>query len=76
MVCERCEDLLAVYKETVRLYTAYVERIQRLVGVDCRQAHNEAESSRLACIDAETALSEHRRQDHADLAKSLGRAWR
>jgi hypothetical protein len=74
MECKRCEHLLAVYKDTVRLYRTFVERIQQRVGADRQLAHKEAEHLRLACVDAENTLSQHRHQDHTDLAKSLRKA--
>lgn len=74
MQCKSCEHLLAVYKDTVTLYRTFVERIQQRVGPDRQLAHKEAEHLRLACSDAENALSHHRHQDHADLAKSLRKA--
>ena len=74
MDCKTCEHLLAKYKGTVSLYTHYVERILQRAGPDRQRAHKEAENLRLACIDAENALAQHRHQDHADVAQSLRRA--
>ena len=78
---QKVRTIAAAHRDTVRLYKTSVERIQRLVGVDREVAHKEAERLnteaerlRLAWIDAENALSNHRHHDVADNAKLLRRA--
>jgi hypothetical protein len=63
MHCRTCDDLVAAYTSAVDLYTAVAQDIGTLVGDDFRLASKDAERLRLACRDADNALSAHFRQD-------------
>jgi hypothetical protein len=67
MECKTCDSLLADYKYSIQRFTEAVRCLPGLVGRDRELAHQKLEQLRLACRNADNALTAHRRQNHADL---------
>ena len=61
MQCKTCDRSLAEYKYSVKVFTDCVRRLPGLVGHDRELAHQKLEELRLACRDANYALTAHRR---------------
>jgi hypothetical protein len=72
MQCKRCDSLLADYKYSFKLFTDGVRRLRGLVGHDRELAHQKLEELRLACRDADYALTAHRRQHHNSVDAKAG----
>jgi hypothetical protein len=72
MQCKRCDSLLADYKYSFKLFNDAVRRLPGLVGHDRELAHQKLEELRLACRDADYALTAHRRQHHNSLDAKAG----
>jgi hypothetical protein len=67
MECKTCDSLLADYKYSFKLFTDAVRRLPGLVGHDRELAHQKLGQLRLACRDADYALTVHRCQHHNSL---------
>jgi hypothetical protein len=72
MECKKCDSLLADYKYSVKLFTDAIRRLPGLLGHDRELAHQKLGQFRLACRDADHALTAHRRQHHNSLAAKAG----
>jgi len=68
MSCQTCDDLLAAYKCTVKLYSEAMHQTSGLVGDDFRLAVKELERLLMKCQDANNALIAHWREDHNNLS--------
>jgi len=64
MVCERCNELLAAYKQAVGVYTSAQRNIRGLLGDDFQLALKKLQRLHVACVDANAAMTAHCRQDH------------
>lgn len=64
MGCQTCNDLLASYKLSARVYIHALKSLRGLVGEKYRLALQKAEQLRLASEGVGEALMEHWRQDH------------
>ena len=62
MECKTCDSLLADYKYSVKLFTEAVRHLPWLVGQERELARQKLEQLRLACRNADNALTAHRRQ--------------
>ena len=69
MECKTCDSLLADYKYSVKLFTEAVRRLPGLVGHDRQLAHQKLEQLRLACRNADNALTAHSRQHENGLVE-------
>lgn len=67
MECKTCESLLADYKYSLKLFTDAVRRLPGLVGQDRELAHQKLEQLRVACRNADNALTAHRTQHKTGL---------
>ena len=67
MECKTCDSLLADYKYSVKLFTDAVQRLPGLVGHDRELAHQKLEQLRVACRNADNALTAHRAQHKTGL---------
>jgi len=70
MICKKCDELLALYERSVRLYTNAVHDITGALGDDFTRAFANAESLKQACQAASENLMIHWKQKHGHLAKS------
>ena len=68
MDCKTCNGLLAEYEYSLKLFTDAVRRLPGLVGHDRELAHQKLEQLRLACRNADNALTAHQLQLKSDLA--------
>jgi hypothetical protein len=69
MYCQTCDDLLASYKFSARVYINALKSLRGLFGEEYRQALQKAEQLRLESEGVSTALLEHWRQHHWDFSK-------
>ena len=71
MVCKTCDDLLAAYKRSVRLFTDAERRCQGMLGDDFRPALKKLQRLHLACMDANAAMTAHWSQHTAMRIRGL-----
>lgn len=64
--CKRCDDLLADYKNAVRVFTNAGRKFRGATRDDFPLELKELKRLRQACKDADDALMEHWRKDHPD----------
>ena len=69
MDCKTCDELLAGYKDAVKLFKDSVHEIPG-TGNDSDLAVAKADRLRLRCIMASDALMEHWREQHGKSEKS------
>ena len=69
MDCKTCDELLASYKDAVKLFKDSVKKIPG-TGDDSGLAVRKADSLRLKCTEASGALMEHWREHHSRAAIS------
>jgi hypothetical protein len=65
VICKTCERLLDVYQATVERYGAAARHLSGLLGDDFKRAYGELEALRQASTDANEAMMEHWRKEHA-----------
>lgn len=68
MACQTCNDLLASYKLSAKVYLNALKGVRGLVGEEHRLAAQEAQQLKLESERVGDALREHRRQDHRDFS--------
>jgi hypothetical protein len=71
MVCKTCDDLLAAWKRSVRLFTDAERGCQGLHGDDFQLALKKLQRLHLACMDANCAMTTHWSQHTATLLSKL-----
>ena len=64
MDCKRCDELLAVYRRAISLYSTAQRRIRGLKGDDFILAFKELKRLKVECRNADDALMGHLGQDH------------
>ena len=72
VVCKTCHDLLAAYKNAVRVYSDAELSCRGLLGDDFQRVRKEVERLRQACRDADDALIGHLHRDHSNFAQKYG----
>jgi hypothetical protein len=69
MDCKRCNELLAAYKHATSLFTKAERNMRGMVGDDFQVALVKLRLLHEACLDANSAVTEHWRQDHTNFSK-------
>ena len=69
MDCQTCDDLLAAYKSSVRLFRDAVRQGSGAVGDDSRLSGAKAQRLGQQCKDASDAFMAHWRKDHGNLIR-------
>ena len=76
MDCQRCNELLAAYKHAVGIFTTAERNMRGMVGDDFQVALNKLRLLHEACLDANAAVTEHRREDHTNFSQGVRRvSW-